>query len=490
MADREDALGYFPPEGLVMAVTSIWPIKARIDRVINYACNPEKTHDKESELNESMHQISNVTEYVANDFKTEKREFVTGIHCTEANATAQFIKTKEHYGKLDGRLCYHGYQSFAKGEVDAETAHKIGVELAKRLWGDRFEVLVATHCNTDCYHNHFVINSVSFKDGMKFYNSPADYRKMQTESDRLCLEYGLSIIDDPKGRGRNYAEYEAERNGQPTLRSLIRADIDRAIAASLTFEEFFEELYEMGYQIKTRGESGRPLKYPSLRPPGAKGFFRFHKLGSGYDIENIGYRILDHDRREDPFPEEMQIVVRRYRREKRPKVKLHGFYALYIRYCFELGVIRKYPASAKWVSSFIREDLTRFERLDEMTRFLGRYEIETIDDLNGFRDTTQAEIEMLEEQRHELRNKIKREVRAGSDAAETRAKVVSLSAQIRSKRHELALADSVEERSRRMAIELERLGVRDIEEQEKEEYKDELLIGSSGTGRENDLRRN
>ena len=142
------------------------------------------------------------------------------------------------------------------------------------------------------------------------------------------------------------------------------------------------------------------------------------------------------------------------------------------------------------MSSFIREDLTRFERLDEMTRFLGRYEIETIDDLNGFRDTTQAEIEILEEQRHELRNKIKREVRAGSDAAETRAEVVSLSAKIKSKRHELALADSVEERSRRMAIELERLGVRDIEEQEKEEDKDELLIGRSGTGRENDLRRN
>ena len=466
-----------------MAVTSIWPIKGRVDKVINYACNPEKTHDKESVLNESMHQLSTVAEYVANDYKTERREYVTGINCTEANAVEQFMETKKHYGKTDGRICYHGYQSFAKGETDAVTAHKIGVELAERLWGDRFEVLVATHCNTGCYHNHFVINSVSFRDGMKFYNSPADYREMKTESDRLCLEYGLSIIEDPRGRGKNYGEYEAERNGQPTLRSLIRADIDRAIAASLTFDEFFEQLFEMGYQIKMRGESGRPLKYPALRPPGAKGFFRFHKLGSDYDIESIGDRLLDHNRREDPFPEEMQITVRRFRREKRPRVKLHGFYALYIRYCFELGVIRKYPASVKRVSSFIREDLTHFERLDEMTRFLVRYSIETLEDLNGFRDMARAEIEVLESQRKELRNKAKREVRAGGDAAETRAEIINLSSQIKMKRHEIALADSVEERSRRMVIELERIGVRDIEEPEKEENKDELLIGSSGTGR-------
>ena len=104
------------------------------------------------------------------------------------------MATKNHWDKTDGRICYHGYQSFAKGETTAETAHAIGVELAKRLWGERFEVLVATHCNTGCYHNHFVINSVSFLDGYKFYNSPADYQRMREESDRLCIEYGLSVI--------------------------------------------------------------------------------------------------------------------------------------------------------------------------------------------------------------------------------------------------------------------------------------------------------
>ena len=470
-----------------MAVTSIWPIKVRVDRVIKYACNPEKTHVKESALTEAMHQISNVAEYAADGYKTEKREFVTGINCTEVNAVNQFIETKKHYGKMDGRLCYHGYQSFAKGEVDAKTAHAIGVELAKRLWGERFEVLVATHCNTDCYHNHFVINSVSFKDGMKFYNSPADYKQMKTESDRLCLEHGLSILEVPTGKGRNYKEYSAEKSGLPTLRSLIRADIDRAIAASLTFDEFFEQLYEMGYRIKTHGERGKRIKYPGLKPPGAKGYFRFHKLGSGYDLEDIGARILNHNRRNWPFPEEEQIAVRRYRREKRPKVKLHGFYALYIRYCFELGVIRKFPASVKRVPSFLREDLIRFDRLDEMTRLLGMYQIETMDDLNGFREATKAEIEILISKRQELRNKAKREIRAGGNASETRTEIIDISSKIKSKRHELDLADTVEERSRQMFLELKMLGVRDIEEPEKEETKDELLIGRSRTSRENDV---
>ena len=56
------------------------------------------------------------------------------------------------------------YQSFAEGEVDAKTAHEIGVKLAKELFEDRFEVVVATHLNTKHFHNHFVINAVSFVD--------------------------------------------------------------------------------------------------------------------------------------------------------------------------------------------------------------------------------------------------------------------------------------------------------------------------------------
>ncbi len=121
--------------------------------------------------------------------KTEKRCFVTCINCKEDDAARQFRETKEFWSrvtgkdKTGGRVCFHGYQSFAAGEVTAEQAHAIGVELARRLWGNEFEVVVATHCNTGHYHNHLVINSVSQLDGHKFDNRRTDYLAMKNVSD-------------------------------------------------------------------------------------------------------------------------------------------------------------------------------------------------------------------------------------------------------------------------------------------------------------------
>ncbi len=129
----------------------------------------------------------------------------------------QFIETKRFWKKTDGRLCYHGYQSFKADEVNAQTAHTIGVALAQELWGDRFEVVVATHCNTGHYHNHFVINSVSCVDGYKFYNSHEDYRPYARGVRPALREARLSVIDNPKGCGKHYAAWQAEQNGKPTI---------------------------------------------------------------------------------------------------------------------------------------------------------------------------------------------------------------------------------------------------------------------------------
>ena len=182
-----------------MAVTSIWPIKGRVDKVINYARNPEKTHDKEK-LSE-LHEIEGVVEYAADEMKTEKRAYVTCLNLhSEETAAQEFMETKRLMHNEGGRSCYHGYQSFKADEVDADTAHSIGVALARELWGDRFQVVIATHCNTGHYHNHFVINSVSDVDGKKFYNSPADYRRMRAVSDRLCREAKISVIEYPADR--------------------------------------------------------------------------------------------------------------------------------------------------------------------------------------------------------------------------------------------------------------------------------------------------
>ena len=158
-----------------MAVTSIWPIKGQFNKIITYVRNPEKTTEQVLPDMTALHAINDVVEYTTDEVKTEQRSYVSCIECTEETAAQKFLQTKRFWGKEDGRVCYHGYQSFREGEVTAEQAHQIGVALAQELWGDRFEVVVATHCNTNHYHNHFVINSVSFMDGYKFYNSREDY---------------------------------------------------------------------------------------------------------------------------------------------------------------------------------------------------------------------------------------------------------------------------------------------------------------------------
>ena len=475
-------------------MTSIWPIKGRIDKVINYARNPEKVTEAIFQKQAELHTIDSVMQYAANDMKTEQRSYVTVLNVrSEEEAAKQFAETKDYWTRVSGekktggRICFHGYQSFAAGEVTAEQAHQIGVELAQRLWGDRFEVLIATHCNTGHYHNHLILNSVSWRDGLKFANRRSDYLAMREMSDRLCLKYGLSLVE-PKvsSRGKNYAEYMAEQNGKPTIRGLIRQDIDEAIKASVTTEEFFARLKEKGYEIKLRSDFGTQLKYPSLRPPDAKGFFRFHKLGEGYSLEDILEKVAKNYRRQLPFPEDEQEELKHYRERTAPKEKLKGLQALNIRYCYELHILTRFPASVKRVSFFMREDLTRLEKLDEQARFLAENKIERKEELEDFRSQTSSEIEELTKKRTALRNELKRVLRKEDrDAAQDiKAHISALSAQIKKKKRWLFLCECIEARSAPMEQALADLEAQQ-KTQEKEESLNEQLLGRSGrTGRE------
>ena len=474
-----------------MAVTSIWPIKGRVDRVINYARNPEKTTEGSYEELASLHAVGDVLEYAANDMKTEHRSYVSCLNCEEETAAHQFIETKTLWqrisgrDKMGGRVCFHGYQSFKANEVTAEIAHKIGVKLAQELWGDRFEVVVATHCNTGHYHNHFVLNSVSFADGLKFDNTPADYARMREVSDRLCREYAISVIENPGGRAKNYAEWQAEQNGKPTHRGTIRADIDRAILASTTERDFLRVMGEMGYQIKTRGKGGKPLKYPALKPPDAGGYFRFHKLGEGYSLDEIKERILHNLQKQVPFPEVVHRPPRRYRVRGKPRKKITGLRALYFRYCYELHIIVKRPASVKRVSFLLREDIAKLDRLDAETRFLGKHHIGTIGELTAHRETASAEVDALTAQRQELRKELRRLNRQGDAAAvdEVKQKISALSSRIRAARKEVVLCDGIAQRSWQVKENLERL-IEQKETERKELTQHELFRRRGGAGRE------
>ena len=146
-----------------IATTGIWKIEKRLDNVIDYTTNIEKTINSDYGK-DSYYDLHNVIDYVEADYKTEKQFYVSGVNCNPKTALEEMTITKEQYGKAGGILGFHAFQSFAEREVTPEQCHAIGVRLAEEMWGDRFEVVVSTHLNTNHYHNHFVINSVSFKD--------------------------------------------------------------------------------------------------------------------------------------------------------------------------------------------------------------------------------------------------------------------------------------------------------------------------------------
>ena len=439
-----------------MAVTSIWPIKGKIDGVINYARNPEKTTDKAAAEVAAMHAVKNVMEYTANDIKTEQRQYVTGINCSEETAASEFMNTKILWNKTGGRQCYHGYQSFAQDEVTAEIAHELGVKLAERLWGDWVEVLVATHLNTGHYHSHFVINSVSFADGYKFYNSPDDYKKMKEISDQLCKEYKLSVITDPSGKSKSYAERKAEKAGQPTIRDTVRRDIDAAIKASVTQQQFIRAMEMMGYQFKLYDTSGERLKYPAIKPPGAKGYFRFHKLGADYELPVIVQRIKGNWTREEPFPD--MYVQKKYSKGKlngnfETVLKKNSLYGLYLRYRYELANIRKHPSSVHKIPMSMREDIVKMDSFMKQSEVLGKYRIETIDQLKDTRTSLTEKINTYTDIRRDLRNSMRRAERSGntSKVNEIKAQIAGISAQLKTLRKEIDCLDKVEDRSIQVA---------------------------------------
>lgn len=313
-----------------MATTKIWDIKGRLDCLINYAANPEKTDENQYNKAE-MQVLHNVMAYAADEYKTEKRLYVSGVNVTPD--TYKMQQTKLRYGKTDGIIAFHAIQSFKPGEVTPELAHKIGVEFAKEMWGDRFEVLIATHLNRQHLHNHFVINSVSFADGKKYYDNTENYNLMKKISDRLCEENNLSVIRNPKSKGRHYAEVMAEKNGYPTIRGQIKDELDEIIKCSYTYEQFWKILKQRGYEVK------RDVRYIALKPAYSQRYIRLKSLGKNYSEEAIRQRIISARngiRILDKPATDYNAWLKKYE-----PIKLHGFKALYYHYLYLFGKIRK-----------------------------------------------------------------------------------------------------------------------------------------------------
>lgn len=209
-----------------MAYTSIIPVH-RLDRAVDYVMNKEKT---------TAVSLQDAIDYAANRDKTEQFYFESSFACTLESAFSDMRQTKERWHKLGGVQGYHLVQSFAAGEVTPELAHQIAKGLADRMLGGRYEYVIGTHLNTGHIHSHIVWNSVSRIDGKKYHSNGKSYvTQIRAVSDELCRKYKLSVIDTEKSKAaaKPYAEWLAEKSGQPTWRTAIRQDVDDAIQQSL-----------------------------------------------------------------------------------------------------------------------------------------------------------------------------------------------------------------------------------------------------------------
>ena len=426
-----------------MAVTKIWNIRGKAGSPLEYIANPEKT---QREFTESERQaLADVIAYAAAEEKTEKLFYTTGINCSVTFARDQFDTTKLRFGKTGGNVAYHAYQSFAPGEVTPDEAHAIGVQLARELWGDRFQMVVATHVNSHCVHSHIVINSVSFRDGKKFHDCRDTYRQLREASDRICLEHGLSIVDNPRGRGVDQYLYKMEKAGMPTRYNVARQAIDEAVALSLNIDEFKSELRRRGYNYRFDPQR----KYWTVTPPGWKKSIRIHQLGPDYTRESIERRIYENDPavRTERLRQSYRMPNHYNLRRRIDRIMGRtGLEKLYLRYCYELGYLPKYRQNPTRLHIVLKEDLLKCDQYSEQAKLLSKYHVNTDEDLSLLMERIDVKMQELSSQRDERRLIAKR-VLPAAETDNAREEAKELTREIRELRHEAKVCREVQDRS-------------------------------------------
>ena len=435
-----------------MATTSIWRVKGWLGKVVIYAENPEKTANPkfyaDRELNEQDgQQLSDVIRYAINSEKTQEmgsedgaplHRFVSGINCSPATARDEMLAVKKRFGKEDGTVAYHGYQSFAPGEATPELAHEIGVKLATRLWGDRYQVIVATHLDKENHlHNHFVVNTVSFADGIKYHRTRKDYHEMQTVSDELCREYGLSVIEKPH-KAPSRPVWLDEKSGKPTRYNVYRADVREAMDFSRTPYYMEDYLRRKGYITDFTG------KHWKIRLPQYEHFTRLDTLNERWTPENIRlgrYASFGNRRAYISYPPQMPQELSDW---FRPFHKTSHIYKLYLHYCYLLGYLPKHTDYTP-TSPYLKEDLRKLDKLSRQVRYMGKYGIETFDDLYADREKIQRDMDALIARRTKLQNRIRRAAPAEKEML--RQEKAGVTEQITALRKQLKLNKAIEVRS-------------------------------------------
>lgn len=253
-----------------MAVTKIHPIKTTLKKAIDYICNGDKTDDE---------------------------IYVTTHLCSRENAHKEFELTKKQFNSRTKTLAHHLIQSFVPEEVSFEEAHQVGIELCEKILEGKYEYVLATHIDKDHIHNHIIFNSIDVDEGKVYHSYYGSYMNIRNQSDRLCKEHNLSVIDVEtqkeineikRRKFVNWYDWNEDKKGK-SYKSRLQFDMDRVIQKAINWEHFLKIMEQYGYEIKFG-------KYIAFKQKNQQRFTRAKTIGSNYAEEKIKERIRNKDK--------------------------------------------------------------------------------------------------------------------------------------------------------------------------------------------------
>ena len=344
-------------------------------------------------INKNLEAVIN---YAKNGNKTEKGILVSGINCLPDTAYFQMMLTKKNFHKEAGRLGYHIIQSFAGKEVSPEQSNRIGVEFAQSLFGDKYQVLVCTHIDKENVHNHIVLNSVSFVDGLKYHNSNVELAFLREVNDDLCRKYGLSVIESNKANKENdiIRSRTNNYNRNSGKMEIIKDDIDEAIKEAKKYQDFVNILAYKGYYLK-RTNSTLSISTPYFN----RNIRLARAFGEDYTFENIKNRIYY---RSYQFKENKIYRIKIYEGIKinSELLKTSSFYRLYVHYLYVLGKLPPKIHYEERTAEYYKE-INKFNQLCDELNMINDYNLTSITDIQNLRTKYLERISPLKAQRED-----------------------------------------------------------------------------------------
>ena len=428
-----------------MAVTGFWPIYKNLKATLDYADNPNITTAREY-LDDDLYAALS---YAENDNKTDRKMYVGGINCSKQNAYAEMIAVQRRFGLRGKVVGYHGIQSFREGEVTPEQAFEIGTATARKMWGDRYQVLVTVHLNTDNIHCHFVVNPVSFKDGTKFQNKIGDHKELRRVSDEICREHGLSALENSSFYGGHKKDYWRHKAGKKTHRDYLREDVEYCLSFATSPRELESQLYALGYTLD-------PVRF-SVKAKHWERSVRLANIGFSKEIVQVQ---LDRN---------AESRYRLFTLEYCPPYKPKNFPLEDELRRLDFSIDHSYDAATVLVDTILYLVITVIQIVAELAdvmllspdlratekdlkelisdyHFLKENDIHSVAELQANIDESKAQLSDLEHERKELSNRIRRP-KSPEDENKTKERRKGISKQMKPVRERLRRAEKILEKS-------------------------------------------